>query len=1413
MPPPFQRPTGMVGKKELLVWVSEMCGRPVVSFSELKDGVALVVCVKETWPLAYDKYRENYPKRPNGKRDTGSNYSLIADIFKYLGVPASVLDTRGIKAAAFKPCWNLLVCAFFLRNLALYSDFSVDFTHPVDSTLARFLQSPDSVASLRKGGALSNSKASEQTVRHDGKKAKRRSTTHENENNLNESSRASLEHTDANPSVSARAERAAQGHAHRMSRPTPNAGEKGKWEANPPREENIVMQTPGSVFRPPSRAKGKPSMGKQSENTKEATSVPHSAPTTPARSLSPKRSNSLGRFLKRRASVAVGTSGEFSKEFEAKEGLSTRQVTEPTGHPAGDLNESIHPEFIRDGMGKQSEPSDDPKLNAALFEVEGFRRVLRLMKSEQNDLGRKHVAELDACRSQALAETQAVRDTEKRKRQQLELRLENQRADDQRAFLRELRQVAEETSVAVGSGVGLDEDLLIGDDTNVDGSSAVQIARSRAALEAVRGREVVALGNRITTLEREREKLLVGLSVARVSDGNKNDDTQSETVEQLRSELRLAEARHVADASSRAREIDELRLDLRTVRNENADAINARVSLRAETGGALRPETSSFDLLLMEHRDNRKVARVEQEKKQAIDTCEALRKQVEALVEDEQGDNGKMLVRTSPDDSDDHSASDAGALLRAIDVLRTCASDALGELSSDCDENELLSINKKRETVDAAAAAAEAAAWRRAAAAAVRRRQLLRATKALTTCESKIASLELQMEDDKAMYADIESNVKQRARSAEDDLSRERAAGGVRAALAEEAERLARDETQVARNEAQEARAAASAAHGISAGALRDARDTCAKLKLRETHWVGLVECHREAADLSRLISEMNAVMNAGDDSSDSVFHQKAELERVTTRRAELESEAQRHVEAIEAIASMLPDEIRLNTEFKNATDETNLDAMTRVVARAAAAEKLSETLRIRLAKKTEDAASLALRAKRHELRAEEAASVRAKALRDLSEAREKQNDITAQTNENLLKAKAELKTKTKLLQEAQAALEDRDAALEVGVAVIRADPESAKVLMSSMKSQSRNKENTPPKTVSPSRSFGGFMPILFGTASPEKSENIDDKNLKASTPKVTKTPSKHGVGTLLTPEAVAVAVAEATRAIATTPGSVGSGVGGQQVSTRKNVFASLDAVVSPPPSSGRRKNKQTKNDDTKLTPARLGPDALSPGGESTGSVGTPLMDVWERGAPKSPVVATPSPSSRGQPTSPLYGDVIDAAVDDLTESAGLETPTAMTRNAKNVDTGPASSPFAGLLNLFTSPRRVPLPLSPLVEEETEDSQGTDDFDLTNEEVTPGVVQTAGGATPLTERTNYTRNTQYSPTAGGLSSYSPGDNVNQSVNADDVNQSSITLPGGLSFLRDAEAHLEIDVKKSWFGLKDDERSPISKRSD
>jgi hypothetical protein len=119
------------------------------------------------------------------------------------------------------------------------------------------------------------------------------------------------------------------------------------------------------------------------------------------------------------------------------------------------------------------------------------------------------------------------------------------------------------------------------------------------------------------------------------------------------------------------------------------------------------------------------------------------------------------------------------------------------------------------------------------------------------------------------------------------------------------------------------------------------------------------------------------------------------------------------------------------------------------------------------------------------------------------------------------------------------------------------------------------------------------------------------------------------------------------------------------------------------------------------------------------------------------------------------------------------------------------------------------------VEEETEDSEATDpgasvregegDAARTSRDAASAVAAKEareGGASPA----------RASPTAG-LTSYSPLPGARSGSAGTSLGSS---LPGGSSFVRDAEAHLAIEVKRSWFGLRDDEdpnASPSSRRSE
>ena len=1037
------------------------------------------------------------------------------------------------------------------------------------------------------------------------------------------------------------------------------------------------------------------------------------------------------------------------------------------------------------------------------------------------------------------ADKESIRAAEKRRQRELESRFAEERAEDQRAFLRELRAVADEFSTVHASTPA--RDLVVSRDEDGENLSTAS-ARRRVALEFSRGREIAALETRVRALESEREGLLVDLAAAtreddEDDDGEGDENKKESTIRRLRSDLRLAEARHVADASSRAREIDELRVELRVARAELSDAKHAQRFVsekRVHDKDAGDVDTnarkqSTFSALLGEHRDARRVARLEAEAKQAADVAAALRRQVDALVsdegtpaktsgtadlngtgtdtaptptrlerdEDETGDHDDQ----GPDDDSHAAALDAAAVLRAVAVLRDLA---LEPPSADGGEEVAA---ETAAAVTAAARAAEAAAWRRAAAAAVSRRRLIRARAAAASQRARVVSLETKARDAEAIGAEREESLRRRARDAEEDLARERAAGGVRAALAEEAERLARSEAEEARREAAEARASALAAHGASAGALRDARDVAAKLRLRERHWVALVECHREAASASRAIAE-----RVSDDKDTGGLAARAELETIASRRVELEAEAATHAEAIEAVAAMLPEDIHSGVVSKRRSARLEGDAFNRSIgypnenesetlshelkrleARASAAETDAEALRVRLAKKTEDAAALALRAKRHELRAEEAAKAAEAGARERREAAERARRKQAETEETARRFKTEASRARKEASAAKAALEDRDAALDVGVALVRADPQLARSMMRrrsvgvSSDDDSADEEEDIARTES--EGFRGFS-FPFG----EKRNavpNVQTSETKKSPPRSASYKRKsarmarrgeNAAVALTSPEAVAAAVAEATRAIATTPGSVESrAFGTNRTTSRDEPFADLDDVVSPL----FRKRASSKKTVSK-----------SPGGESVGSVG---------GA------ATPGKSPGFFAPRTFEGfDVASARdVDDAVDALARDAADSVTP-ARSPPPVPAS-PFRRFLDVF-SPRRVvgnggspPNAATLSVEEETEDSEATDSG--------ASVVRDEGELPK--ELTFASPSPRRADTAtAGLTSYSP-----KTVNS--VSVSAVTsLPGGSTFVRDAEAHLAIEVKKSWFGLRDEpgeanesERSPSSKRAE
>lgn len=91
---------------------------------------------------------------PKGEADVTVNWDVIKSAMVELKLPLEVCDRKAIQAARFKQCFTFLVMLYFLQNLSENHDFSVDFAHPIDGKLAKFLQSTASVQCLARGGGL-----------------------------------------------------------------------------------------------------------------------------------------------------------------------------------------------------------------------------------------------------------------------------------------------------------------------------------------------------------------------------------------------------------------------------------------------------------------------------------------------------------------------------------------------------------------------------------------------------------------------------------------------------------------------------------------------------------------------------------------------------------------------------------------------------------------------------------------------------------------------------------------------------------------------------------------------------------------------------------------------------------------------------------------------------------------------------------------------------------------------------------------------------------------------------------------------------------------------------------------------------------------------------------------------------------
>ena len=144
---------GAVGKRELLAWAADTSELPCTRLEDLKSGVVLLALLYKIFPKLIDrKLRMRWA--PKFDHEQTMNWDAIEHAIALLRLPSELFDREGLQACRFRPTYNLLVAIYFLQQVAQSSDFTADFSHPIEPSLASFLQSRSAVETMIAGGAI-----------------------------------------------------------------------------------------------------------------------------------------------------------------------------------------------------------------------------------------------------------------------------------------------------------------------------------------------------------------------------------------------------------------------------------------------------------------------------------------------------------------------------------------------------------------------------------------------------------------------------------------------------------------------------------------------------------------------------------------------------------------------------------------------------------------------------------------------------------------------------------------------------------------------------------------------------------------------------------------------------------------------------------------------------------------------------------------------------------------------------------------------------------------------------------------------------------------------------------------------------------------------------------------------------------
>ena len=144
---------GAVGKRELLAWVTEQSQMPCSRLEDLKSGVVLLAVLFRVFPKLVER-RLRVRWTPKFDHEQMLNWDAIEHAIASLRLPSELFDRPGLQACRFRPTYNLLVALFFLQQVSANSDFTADFSHPIEPPLASFLQSRAAVECMINGGAI-----------------------------------------------------------------------------------------------------------------------------------------------------------------------------------------------------------------------------------------------------------------------------------------------------------------------------------------------------------------------------------------------------------------------------------------------------------------------------------------------------------------------------------------------------------------------------------------------------------------------------------------------------------------------------------------------------------------------------------------------------------------------------------------------------------------------------------------------------------------------------------------------------------------------------------------------------------------------------------------------------------------------------------------------------------------------------------------------------------------------------------------------------------------------------------------------------------------------------------------------------------------------------------------------------------